>query len=105
MVLLSGFHFTVEIVDCAKDKDLNGFPLLCKFLAHDQRDIQGFSTSHGLSTKVVQCQRVKTLLVLEFLSVLLNFVVVCVATVLVSMTVLHSACHLMVILQITIKPQ
>lgn len=57
-----------------------------------------------VEAKVVQCQMVKTLLVLEFLSVFLNFVV-CVATSVVSMTVVHSACHLMAILQITIKPQ
>ena len=36
------FLSRVEIVECAKDKELNGFPLLWKFLAHDQRDIQVF---------------------------------------------------------------
>jgi len=49
-------------------------------------------------------QRVKTVLVLEFLSVLLNFVV-CIASFLLNMTILHSTCHLLALLQITIKPQ
>lgn len=89
---------------CTEDKDLNGFPLLWKFLADDQHDIQVFSTSHSVSTKFFQSQRVKTVLVLEFLSVLLNFVV-CVASSLLNMTTLHSTCHLLTLLQITIKPQ
>jgi hypothetical protein len=43
------------------------------------------------------------LLFLEFLSVLLNFVV-CVASSPLNMPVLHSTCHLLALLQITIKP-
>jgi hypothetical protein len=94
----------VEIVECTKDKDLNGFLLLWKFLADDQHDIQVFSTSRCISAKVFRSQRVKTVSVLEFLLVLLNFVVR-LASSLLNMTILHSTCHLLALLQITIKPQ
>lgn len=98
------FLSRVEIVECTKDEDLNGFPLVWKFLADDQRDIQVFSTSYSVSTKVFWTQRVKAVLVLEFLSLLLNFVVR-VPSYLWNMTILHSTCHLLALLQITIKPQ
>jgi hypothetical protein len=102
---LSGFLiYSVEIVECAKDKELKGFPLLWKFLADDRRDSQVFPTSHSVSAEVFQSQKVKTVLLLEFLSVLLNFVV-CVASSLLNMTILHSTCYLLPLLQIAIKPQ
>jgi len=100
LVFLSCF----EIVEYTKDEDLNGFPLLWKFLADDQCNVKVFSTSHSVSAKVFCSQRVKTVLFLEFLSLLLNFVV-CVPSSLWNMTILHSTCHLLALLQITFKPQ